>query len=89
MVDGVSVFQPAAGTTRAQVMTVIGRTIERGYAYTTPAFDDFASVPYWAQDHVSLLTSLGIVSGMGGTNSVAPLDGITRGQLASIFFKLY
>ena len=46
-------------------------------------------MPYWAQDHVSLLTSLGIVSGMGGTNNVAPLDGITRGQLASIFFKLY
>ncbi len=89
VVDGVSVFQPTAGTTRAQVMTVIGRTIERGYSYTTPAFDDFASVPYWAQDHVSLLTSLGIVSGMGGTNNVAPLDGITRGQLASIFFKLY
>ena len=64
VVDGVSVFQPTAGTTRAQVMTVIGRTIERGYSYTTPVFDDFASVPYWAQDHVSLLTSLGIVSGM-------------------------
>lgn len=89
VVDGVSLFQPTASTTRAQVMTVIGRTIERGYSYTTPAFDDFASVPYWAQDHISLLTSLGVVSGFGNTNNVAPLESITRGQLASIFFKLY
>ena len=87
--NGVALFQPDANTTRAQVMTVIGRTIERGYYYTTPAFDDFADVPYWAQDHVSLLTGLGIVSGFGNTNNVAPLETITRGQLASLFFKLY
>ena len=86
---GAALFLPSADTTRAQVMTVIGRTIERGYSYTAPAFDDFSDVPYWAQDHVSLLSSLGIVSGFGSTNNVAPLETITRGQLASLFFKLY
>lgn len=70
-------------------MTLLGRTIERGYQYATPAFDDFASVPYWAQDHISLLCSMGVVSGVGGTNNIAPLDPITRGQLASIFYNLY
>ena len=89
VVNGVSLYQPNASTTRAQVMTILGRTIERGYAYRTAAFDDFSAVPYWAQDHVSLLASLGIVSGVGGTGNVAPLETITRGQMASMFFKLY
>ncbi len=89
VVNGVSLYQPNASTTRAQVMTILGRTIERGYAYRTAAFDDFSAVPYWAQDHVSLLASLGIVSGVGGTGNVAPLETITRGQMASLFFKLY
>ena len=87
--NGVSLFQPNGTTTRAQVMTLLGRTIERGYQYATPAFDDLASVPYWAQDHISLLCSMGVVSGVGGTNNIAPLDPITRGQLASIFYNLY
>src|SRR5699024_2337352 len=89
VVSGVSMFCPKSATTRAQVMTLIGRTIERGYLYSDPDFTDFSEVPSWARDHISLLTELGIVSGFGDQGGVAPLEHITRGQLASLFYKLY
>lgn len=86
---GNSVFQPAAQVTRAQVMTLLGRTLERGYAYSAAAYDDMQDVPAWAVDHVNLLSSLGIITGYSGTNAVKPLSPITRAEFASLLFKLY
>lgn len=86
---GNSVFQPAAQVTRAQVMTLLGRTLERGYAYSPAAYDDMRDVPAWAADHVNLLSSLGIINGYSGTNSIKPLAPITRAEFASLLFKLY
>ena len=86
---GNSVFLPSAPVSRAQVMTLLGRTLERGYAYSNVSFDDAGDIPAWASDHVKILSSLGIVQGYGGTNSLKPLNSITRAEFASLLFKLY
>lgn len=86
---GNSVFLPSTPVSRAQVMTLLGRTLERGYAYSNVSFDDAGDIPAWASDHVKILSSLGIVQGYGGTNSLKPLNSITRAEFASLLFKLY
>ena len=86
---GRSVFQPQASVTRAQVMTLLGRTLQRGYAYSPAGYEDKADIPSWALDHVNLMTSLGVVAGYGGSNVVKPMNSITRAEFASLFFKMY
>ena len=88
--EGNTWFYPAENTNRARVMTVLGRTIPRGYDYADAAYSDMADVPAWAFDHVSLLTHLGVVNGYGdGTNRIMPAAGITRSELAAILYRLY
>ena len=71
-------------------MTILGRTFGRGFSYPQAQFSDFQTAPAWAQDHISLLSSLGIVSGYGGpTGEVRPLNTITRAEFASLLFKMY
>lgn len=86
---GRSVFQPQTSVTRAQVMTLLGRTLQRGYAYSAAGYEDKADIPSWALDHVNLMTSLGVISGYSGANVVKPLNSITRAEFASLLFKLY
>jgi hypothetical protein len=86
---GNRVFRPQADTTRAQVMTILGRTVPRGYDYPAAPFDDAADIPAWAADHIDLLYAMGIVSGYGTENVVKPMGTITRAELASLFFKMY
>lgn len=86
---GRSVFQPQAPVTRAQVMTLLGRTLQRGYAYSPAGYEDKADIPSWALDHVNLMTSLGVITGYSGANVVKPLNSITRAEFASLLFKMY
>lgn len=86
---GVPVFKPQSEASRAQVMTIMGRTLPRGAAYGTPPFDDWANVPVWAREHITELWGAGVVSGAGGTNTVLPVNPITRAEFAALLFKLY
>lgn len=87
--NGVHTFSPNASVTRAQIMTTIGRTIERGYSYKKSDFLDQNTVPAYAEDHISLLKHMGIVSGMGDSNMVMPNANITRSEMAAILYKMY
>ncbi|MBQ1270923.1 MAG: phosphodiester glycosidase family protein [Clostridia bacterium] len=82
-------FYPLDAANRGRVMTVLGRTIERGYSYETASYSDFASVPSWAKDHISLLSHLGIVNGYGGGNEVKANAGISRAEIAALLYRLY
>ena len=82
-------FYPTEGANRARVMTVLGRTISRGYTYTDGGYSDWNSVPGWAKDHISLLSHLGIVNGYGGGNAVKANAGITRAEVAALLYRLY
>ena len=87
--QGVRTFNPRVATSRAQVMTILGRTIPRGYAYPQATFEDYGDIPLWARDHIDLLASMGIVNGYGTTHKVMPNETITRAEMASLFFKIY
>ena len=84
---GRSVFRPSADCTRAQIMTILGRTLERGYAYTPVTYADSASIPAWARDHVDLLSALGVVT--GSQNKVNPNGTITRAEFAALLYRMY
>ena len=85
--QGRSMLYPQNSCTRAQIMTILGRTLERGYAYDPCAFADSGKIPAWARDHIDLLTALGVITGDGGT--VNPLGTITRCQFAALLYRMY
>ena len=86
-IDGVSVyFAPNEPITRAEAMTVIGRTIEDSKKYEFNFADD-NSIPDWARDEIYKLANKGIVSGYED-NTINPQGNITRAEVASLIYKL-
>ncbi|MBQ4578466.1 MAG: phosphodiester glycosidase family protein [Clostridia bacterium] len=85
---GRSVLLPQQNCSRAQIMTVLGRTLERGYRYAPCAFTDSGKIPDWARDHLDLLSALGIVTG-SDTGKVNPLGTITRAEFAALLYRMY
>lgn len=82
-------FYPGDAANRSRVMTVMGRTLSRGYFYNEASYADMAEAPEWSVDNISLLSALGVVNGYGGENRVAPSAGITRAEIAAILYRLY
>ena len=76
-------FEPNAEMTRAEVMTVIGRCLPRGYASASLSYSDASSIPSWARDQVQICVSAGIISGYED-NTLRPFGNITRGEIAKI-----
>ena len=89
-VDGMdkSVLLPQNACSRAQIMTILGRTLTRGYSYSPCTFADADLIPDWSRDHIDLLTSLGIITG-GDGGKVDPLGTITRAQFAALLYRMY
>ena len=89
-VDGMgkSVLLPQNACSRAQIMTILGRTLTRGYSYSPCTFADADRIPDWSRDHIDLLTSLGIITG-GDGGKVDPLGTITRAQFAALLYRMY
>lgn len=83
---GRSVLNPTSVCTRAQIMTILGRSIARGYSYGPCSYDDVSTVPAWARDHVDLLTAIGIVNGSAG--KVNPSGSITRGEFSALLYRM-
>ncbi len=81
-------FEPKDSLTRAQAMTIIGRTVAGGYEVSELAFPDASSVPDWALDYVKLLSALKIVGGDENGN-LNPLSTVTRAEVAKIITVLY
>lgn len=85
--SGAAAFQPQSNCTRAQIMTILGRTLERGYSYSACTFADSAAIPAWAADHIDLLAALGVVT--GSDDRVNPLGTITRAEFAALLYRMY
>ncbi|MCL1905702.1 MAG: phosphodiester glycosidase family protein [Clostridiales bacterium] len=85
--NGQLFYNPASPISRAEAMTMIGRTLERGYAEAALAFEDSAAVPQWAAPYVRTLVELQVVSGMEG-NRLAPFAYVTRAQVAKMLYSL-
>ncbi len=76
-------FNPNAEMTRAEVMTVIGRCLPRGYAAAQLDYRDAASIPSWAVDQVRVCVSAGVIGGYTD-GTLRPLGNITRGEIAKV-----
>ncbi len=80
-------FHPNANITRAEVMTVISRSLPRGYMPSTKTYTDQKKIPKWALPHVQTVTAIGLVSGYRD-GSIQPNAPITRAEIAKIFCYL-
>ena len=85
---GRSVLLPQNNCSRAQIMTILGRTLSRGYSYGPCAFTDSRKIPDWARDHIDLLSALGVITG-GDSGKVDPLGTITRAEFAALLYRMY
>ncbi len=79
-------FEPKSNITRAEAMTVIGRTISQSN-YNNTQFSDDELIPDWAREEVSKLTALGIVQGYSD-NTIKPTKSVTRSEATSLIYKL-
>lgn len=80
-------FNPHASVSRQEVVTMLGRLLEKGYAAPALTFTDSARIQPWAAEYVSTLSALGILSGMGD-GSFQPDSPMTRAQIAAVLYKL-
>lgn len=80
-------FNPSANITRAEVMTVISRSLPRGYMPGNKTYTDQSAIPDWALEHIQIVSEIGLVSGYRD-GSIAPNARITRAEIAKIFCYL-
>lgn len=80
-------FNPKSNITRAEVMTVISRSLPQGYAPSTKTYTDQKKIPAWALPHVQTVTAIGLVGGYRD-GSIQPKAPITRAEIAKIFCYL-
>lgn len=79
-------FDPTGPISRQEVMTVIGRVQEKGYAEAETNFKDASKIADWALPYVKTLVAQGVISGYEGR--LDPTGSVTRAQVAKIIFEL-
>ena len=77
---------PMSTITRAEAMTILGRTQARGFTANDLTFDDAGQVPAWALSYTQILVTQGVVS--GNNNLIRPSDSITRGEVAKLLYAM-
>ncbi len=87
-VNGKLYFYPTNSISRQEVMTVISRSLQKGYQVTAHQFSDLSSIPAWSLPHINQLVSMGIVTGYED-GSIAPKKSITRAEIAKVISGLY
>ncbi len=80
-------FSPKATISRAEVITMLGRLLELGYAAPDWSFTDSGSIKDWSRTHINTLCAIGALSPYpdGG---IHPADPITRAQVADLLFRM-
>jgi len=75
-------IMPKGNITRAEVATMLGRTLNP-YQFQNVDFVDGEKVPQWAQNHVKMLSNLGIMNGYPD-NSFRANSRMTRAEAAAL-----
>lgn len=84
---GVLKYNPDSSLTRAEAMTIIGRTQAKGFAEASLSdFNDADSVQDWAANYIKTLIAQGVVSGSNGR--INPSAPVTRAQVAKMLYTL-
>jgi hypothetical protein len=76
-------YDPYAGYTRAQTVTMIGRTAEVFFGKTAKGTNPFTDVPDWAAPYVGYAADTGVTNGVGGGKFDS--DGVLQNQQTAIF----
>lgn len=78
---------PTATITRAEAITLLGRTQAKGYAAAElTAFTDAGQVPGWAAEYTEILVGQGVVS--GSNDQIRPTGLLTRGEVAKLLYAM-
>jgi hypothetical protein len=81
-------FEPEAPVTRAEVMTVLGRTLPKGLGTADISFKDSSRIPNYASEYVGVLVKMNIVTGYSD-RTVRPTGNVRRGEAAKMLYGLY
>ena len=85
-VEGGLAANASATISRAEAMTILGRTQARGYAQPELTTDDAGQVGDWALPYVQSLVGQGVVTPTD--NKLRPTDSLTRGELAQLLYAI-
>ena len=78
---------PTATITRAEAITLLGRTQAKGYAQAElTAFTDAGQVPGWAAEYTGILVGQGVVAGTN--DQIRPNGLLTRGEVAKLLYAM-
>lgn len=86
--DGSLFFDPNATITRAEIMTIIGRTLPKGYGLSDAVFTDSADIPEYAREHISRLVKIGVVEGYED-GTIKPLAEVTRAEGIKMLYEMF
>ncbi len=82
------IFDPDAPITRAEVMTILGRTLPKGYTKAAMSFADAADIPNYAGDYVGTLVGLGVVTGYND-NTIKAGGNVKRSEAAVMIYRMF
>ncbi|MEA4823735.1 MAG: S-layer homology domain-containing protein [Clostridiaceae bacterium] len=85
--DGKTYFEPSAAVTRAEIATLLGRTLERGYAESAWGFADAEAIGGWARPYIAVMRNIGVIGGYSD-GTFRPNAAVTRAELATMFDRL-
>lgn len=72
---------------RAEAMTILGRTQARGYSEAALTAADAGQVPTWAEIYVKSLAAQGVVGENG--SDIRSSDLLTRGEMAKMLYSMH
>lgn len=81
-------FNPLMPITRAEIMTIIARTLPNGLRVADVGYADKNVIPQWAAGAVGTLANAGLVSGYTD-NTIRPQNPVTRAEAAVMLFNVY
>ncbi|MFI3226768.1 MAG: phosphodiester glycosidase family protein [Clostridia bacterium] len=85
--DGSVAFNSQNTITRAEVITVLGRIIDKGFETEPISFVDESSIPNWSYEHFETLINLGMLNGYTD-GTIKPLNNITRAEVCKLIYMV-
>ncbi len=85
--NGKLFFNPKANISRQEAVTMLSRLLPKGYTAEAKHFTDTAKIAAWASDAVTLLSTLGVLTG-DSDGGFHPNDPLTRAQTAAVLYRM-